>query len=58
MTGDGVSPEDFRVALSVYATGVTVVTAVGEQGASGATMSSGWLFEISWSGEQASILAK
>ena len=39
MTGDGVSPEDFRVALSVYATGVTVVTAVGEQGASGATAS-------------------
>ena len=39
MTGDGVSPEDFRVALSAYATGVTVVTAVGEQGPSGATAS-------------------
>jgi flavin reductase (DIM6/NTAB) family NADH-FMN oxidoreductase RutF len=37
MTGDGVSPEDFRVALSAYATGVTVVTALGEQGPSGAT---------------------
>src|SRR3954452_7525101 len=39
MAGDGVSPEDFRVALSAYATGVTVVTAVGEEGPSGATAS-------------------
>src|SRR3954447_10268039 len=39
MAGDGVSPEDFRVALSTYATGVTVVTAIGEQGPSGATAS-------------------
>ena len=37
MAGDGVSPEEFRGALSVYATGVTVVTAVGPQGPSGAT---------------------
>ena len=37
MAGDGVSPEDFRSALSAYATGVTVVTAIGEQGPSGAT---------------------
>ncbi len=37
MDGDGVSPEEFRSALSAYATGVTVVTAVGPQGASGAT---------------------
>ena len=37
MAGDGVSPEEFRGALSVYATGVTVVTAVGQQGPSGAT---------------------
>src|SRR3954463_4597054 len=39
MAGDSVSPEDFRVALSTYATGVTVVTAIGEQGPSGATAS-------------------
>jgi flavin reductase (DIM6/NTAB) family NADH-FMN oxidoreductase RutF len=32
-----VSPEEFRAALSAYATGVTVVTAVGPQGPSGAT---------------------
>jgi 3-hydroxy-9,10-secoandrosta-1,3,5(10)-triene-9,17-dione monooxygenase reductase component len=32
-----VSPEEFRAALSAYATGVTVVTAIGEKGPSGAT---------------------
>jgi len=32
-----VSPEEFRAALSAYATGVTVVTAVGSDGPSGAT---------------------
>ena len=32
-----VSPEQFRAALSAYATGVTVVTAVGPEGPSGAT---------------------
>ena len=32
-----VSPEEFRAALGAYATGVTVVTAIGEQGPSGAT---------------------
>ena len=32
-----VSPEEFRAALGAYATGVTVVTAVGENGPSGAT---------------------
>jgi 3-hydroxy-9,10-secoandrosta-1,3,5(10)-triene-9,17-dione monooxygenase reductase component len=32
-----VSPEEFRAALSAYATGVTVVTAVGSEGPSGAT---------------------
>jgi flavin reductase (DIM6/NTAB) family NADH-FMN oxidoreductase RutF len=32
-----VSPEEFRAALSAYATGVTVVTAVGPDGPSGAT---------------------
>jgi 3-hydroxy-9,10-secoandrosta-1,3,5(10)-triene-9,17-dione monooxygenase reductase component len=37
MAGDGVSPEEFRQALSAFATGVTVVTAVGPQGPSGAT---------------------
>ncbi|HEY7121627.1 MAG TPA: flavin reductase family protein [Solirubrobacterales bacterium] len=37
MAGDGVSPEDFRGALSAYATGVTVVTAIGSAGPSGAT---------------------
>jgi len=37
MAGDGVRPEEFRSALSTYATGVTVVTAVGQQGPSGAT---------------------
>ena len=37
MAGDGVRPEEFRSALSAYATGVTVVTAIGPQGPSGAT---------------------
>ena len=37
MAGDGVSPEQFRSVLSAFATGVTVVTAIGEQGPSGAT---------------------
>jgi flavin reductase (DIM6/NTAB) family NADH-FMN oxidoreductase RutF len=37
MAGDGVSPEQFRRALSDYATGVTVVTAIGPDGPSGAT---------------------
>ena len=32
-----VSPDQFRVALGAYATGVTVVTAIGENGPSGAT---------------------
>src|SRR5258705_7795286 len=32
-----VSPEEFRAALTAYATGVTVVTAIGPQGPSGAT---------------------
>ena len=32
-----VSPKEFRVALSAYATGVTVVTAIGADGPSGAT---------------------
>src|SRR4051795_9774734 len=31
------SPEQFRAALSAYATGVTVVTAIGSGGPSGAT---------------------
>src|SRR5262245_66102393 len=37
MPADGVAPEEFRSALSAFATGVTVVTAVGPNGASGAT---------------------
>src|SRR5256885_6404367 len=37
MAGDGVSPEEFRDAMSAFATGVTVVTAVGPGGPSGAT---------------------
>lgn len=37
MAGERVSPDEFRRALSAYATGVTVVTAVGPQGPSGAT---------------------
>jgi len=32
-----VTPDEFRAALGAYATGVTVVTAIGEQGPSGAT---------------------
>src|SRR3954469_20543414 len=32
-----VSPEQFRAALGAHATGVTVVTAIGENGPSGAT---------------------
>jgi flavin reductase (DIM6/NTAB) family NADH-FMN oxidoreductase RutF len=32
-----VSPEQFRAALGAYATGVTVVTAIGDNGPSGAT---------------------
>src|ERR671919_1139102 len=32
-----ISPEEFRAALSAHATGVTVVTAVGPNGPSGAT---------------------
>jgi flavin reductase (DIM6/NTAB) family NADH-FMN oxidoreductase RutF len=32
-----VSPEDFRAALGAYATGVTVITAIGPNGPSGAT---------------------
>jgi flavin reductase (DIM6/NTAB) family NADH-FMN oxidoreductase RutF len=32
-----VTPEQFRAALGAYATGVTVVTAIGESGPSGAT---------------------
>src|SRR3954462_10554202 len=37
MAGDGVSPEEFRRALSEYATGVTAATAMGPAGPSGAT---------------------
>src|ERR687891_1580486 len=37
MPGDGPSPEGFRDALAAYATGVTVVTAIGPNGPSGAT---------------------
>src|SRR5215510_5718672 len=37
MSADGVAPEEFRTALSAFATGVTVVTAVGANGPSGAT---------------------
>ncbi len=37
MPADGVRPSEFRSALSAYATGVTVVTAIGENGPSGAT---------------------
>ena len=37
MAGDRISPEGFRQALGAYVTGVTVVTAVGENGPSGAT---------------------
>jgi flavin reductase (DIM6/NTAB) family NADH-FMN oxidoreductase RutF len=37
MAGGGVSPEEYRSALGAYATGVTVVTAIGPNGPSGAT---------------------
>jgi 3-hydroxy-9,10-secoandrosta-1,3,5(10)-triene-9,17-dione monooxygenase reductase component len=37
MAGAGVTPEEFRSALTAYATGVTVVTAIGPNGPSGAT---------------------
>jgi flavin reductase (DIM6/NTAB) family NADH-FMN oxidoreductase RutF len=37
MAGEAVSPERFREALGAYATGVTVVTAIGPNGPSGAT---------------------
>jgi flavin reductase (DIM6/NTAB) family NADH-FMN oxidoreductase RutF len=37
MPGDGVSSDEFRTALGAYATGVTVVTAIGPNGPSGAT---------------------
>jgi flavin reductase (DIM6/NTAB) family NADH-FMN oxidoreductase RutF len=37
VAGDGISPELFREALGAYATGVTVVTAIGANGPSGAT---------------------
>jgi flavin reductase (DIM6/NTAB) family NADH-FMN oxidoreductase RutF len=37
MGADGVTPEQFRAALGAYATGVTVVTAIGSGGPSGAT---------------------
>jgi flavin reductase (DIM6/NTAB) family NADH-FMN oxidoreductase RutF len=37
MAADGVSPERFRAALGAYPTGVTVVTAIGPNGPSGAT---------------------
>jgi flavin reductase (DIM6/NTAB) family NADH-FMN oxidoreductase RutF len=37
MAPAGVTPEQFRAALGAYATGVTVVTAIGPNGPSGAT---------------------
>jgi flavin reductase (DIM6/NTAB) family NADH-FMN oxidoreductase RutF len=37
MAGAAVTPDEFRAALSAYATGVTVVTAIGPNGPSGAT---------------------
>jgi flavin reductase (DIM6/NTAB) family NADH-FMN oxidoreductase RutF len=37
MAAAAISPETFRSALGAYATGVTVVTAIGENGPSGAT---------------------
>ena len=37
MPADRVSPAEFRAALSAYATGVTVITAIGPNGPSGAT---------------------
>src|SRR5882724_6667399 len=37
MAPDGISPDRFREALAAYATGVTVITAIGANGPSGAT---------------------
>ena len=37
MAGDGIAPDQFRSALGAYPTGVTVVTAIGPNGPSGAT---------------------
>jgi flavin reductase (DIM6/NTAB) family NADH-FMN oxidoreductase RutF len=37
MDGAGVTPDQFRSTLAAYATGVTVVTAIGPHGPSGAT---------------------
>jgi flavin reductase (DIM6/NTAB) family NADH-FMN oxidoreductase RutF len=37
MAGDGAASEEFRAALGAYPTGVTVVTAIGPNGPSGAT---------------------
>src|SRR5438552_845922 len=37
MPDDAITPDQFRAALGVYATGVTVVTAIGANGPSGAT---------------------
>src|SRR3954469_21323597 len=37
MAPTGLTPEQFRAALGAYATGVTVVTAIGPNGPSGAT---------------------
>src|SRR3954471_2560491 len=37
MDAGGISPQEFREALGAYATGVTVVTAIGANGPSGAT---------------------
>jgi flavin reductase (DIM6/NTAB) family NADH-FMN oxidoreductase RutF len=37
MAGAAISPDEFRDAMSAYATGVTVVTAIGPNGPSGAT---------------------
>ncbi|MDP9228098.1 MAG: flavin reductase, partial [Actinomycetota bacterium] len=37
MTDDAPSPDQFRRALGAYPTGVTVVTAIGANGPSGAT---------------------
>jgi len=37
VAGDRISPDGFRQALGAYVTGVTVVTAIGENGPSGAT---------------------
>jgi flavin reductase (DIM6/NTAB) family NADH-FMN oxidoreductase RutF len=37
MDGAGVTPDQFRSTLTAYATGVTVVTAIGPNGPSGAT---------------------